>query len=299
MITELQKRTIQAIVNIFETGRARGDYGKVTLLSGDRGHLTYGRAQASLSSGNLFLLISDYCGAQGARLAGQLSAFLERLEDRDLSLDRDDAFKALLHKAGEDHVMRSVQDAFFDRVFWEPALTSAAFIGSRTALGLAVVYDSRLHGSWHAVRDRTIARLGTLAERGETAWIDGYVMVRRDWLATHRNELLRKTVYRMDALGELINQCKWDLALPFTLRRVTINESVLSGARPLRLRKPFMRGDDVKNLQTALAVAGIDLATDGVFGPATESAVIAFQRRMGLRPDGIVGPATRSRLGID
>ena len=38
---------------------------------------------------------------------------------------------------------------------------------------------------------------------------------------------------------------------------------------------------------------------DGVFGPGTKTAVIAFQTAEGLMPDGIVGPASRSRLGID
>ena len=45
MSAELQKKTTQAIVNIFETSQPLGDYGKVTLLAGDSGHLTYGRSQ--------------------------------------------------------------------------------------------------------------------------------------------------------------------------------------------------------------------------------------------------------------
>ena len=60
-MNDLQKRTAQAIVNIFETGRVAGDYGAVTLLPGDAGHLTYGRSQTTLGSGNLFLLIKAYC----------------------------------------------------------------------------------------------------------------------------------------------------------------------------------------------------------------------------------------------
>ena len=39
-LTPTQKATAQAIVNIFETGRVHGDYGQVTLLAGDTGHLT-------------------------------------------------------------------------------------------------------------------------------------------------------------------------------------------------------------------------------------------------------------------
>jgi len=51
------------------------------------------------------------------------------------------------------------------------------------------------------------------------------------------------------------------------------------------------RGDYVKKLQTALAVT-----VDGAFGPATEAAVIAFQKKVGLPADGIVGPYTWEAL---
>ena len=61
-LAPLQKAAAQAIVNIFETGSVRGDYGEVTLIPGDSGQLTYGRSQTTLASGNLFLLIQDYCG---------------------------------------------------------------------------------------------------------------------------------------------------------------------------------------------------------------------------------------------
>jgi peptidoglycan hydrolase-like protein with peptidoglycan-binding domain len=37
---------------------------------------------------------------------------------------------------------------------------------------------------------------------------------------------------------------------------------------------------------------------DGVFGPGTEAAVIAWQKSRGLVPDGIVGKATLAAMGI-
>jgi len=52
-------------------------------------------------------------------------------------------------------------------------------------------------------------------------------------------------------------------------------------------------GDPVSRLQSAL-----DLPSDGVFGPETESAVKRLQARHGLSVDGVVGPATWSVLGI-
>ncbi len=67
MLADLQKRTAQGIVNIFETGQVQGDYGKVTLLAGDTGHLTYGRSQTTLASGNLYLLTRVHREADGAQ----------------------------------------------------------------------------------------------------------------------------------------------------------------------------------------------------------------------------------------
>ena len=44
-MNDLQKATSAAIVNIFETGRVRGDYGAIAVLKGDSGHLSYGRSK--------------------------------------------------------------------------------------------------------------------------------------------------------------------------------------------------------------------------------------------------------------
>jgi hypothetical protein len=57
-----------------------------------------------------------------------------------------------------------------------------------------------------------------------------------------------------------------------------------------------MRGPEVEALQADLARAGYALVVDGIFGPATQAAVVAFQRSAGLAADGIVGPATRGAL---
>jgi peptidoglycan hydrolase-like protein with peptidoglycan-binding domain len=38
------------------------------------------------------------------------------------------------------------------------------------------------------------------------------------------------------------------------------------------------------------------LTADGIFGPATEKTVKAFQKKQGLEPDGIAGPLTREKI---
>ena len=55
-------------------------------------------------------------------------------------------------------------------------------------------------------------------------------------------------------------------------------------------------GPAVVRLQESLASAGFAVSADGVFGPRTRAAVIAFQVSQGLAADGIVGPGTRSAL---
>ena len=88
-----------------------------------------------------------------------------------------------------------------------------------------------------------------------------------------------------------------DLALPLTIRGVVINEDVLgfedtdavpsrvpepSTTRPiLQLTRPYMRGDDVKALQSALVQQGFSGDTDGCFGPMTATLVRQFQAKRG------------------
>lgn len=64
------------------------------------------------------------------------------------------------------------------------------------------------------------------------------------------------------------------------------------------------RGARVRDLQTLLVRAGQSLTVDGDFGPATASAVRAFQLATGLTIDGVAGPQTmraldRFRQGAD
>lgn len=59
---------------------------------------------------------------------------------------------------------------------------------------------------------------------------------------------------------------------------------------------PVVEDDDVKWAQEVLNKLGEDLEADGIEGPKTRAAIVAFQKTHDLVDDGIVGPKTRAAL---
>lgn len=224
-VTELQKKVIQAIVNIFETGKAKGNYSSVTVIKGDIGHISYGRSQVSLNSGNLAVLIQQYCDDDGI-YKNVLRQYLNRLYQRDFSLDYDLQFKKSIYLAGSDPIMVKVQDDMFDNSYWKPAINIANNFGIQYILSLSILYDSLIHGSFGRIRDIVNEDKGKIGIVGEKIWFTSYVEKRKFWLGHHKNLVLRNTIYRMDELGKLIKADNWDLTLPFKIRTVELNEGM-------------------------------------------------------------------------
>lgn len=71
------------------------------------------------------------------------------------------------------------------------------------------------------------------------------------------------------------------------------------GDRLLMLVAPNVRGDDVVELQAALARLGFDPGRgDGIFGPVTARALEDFQKNCGLYVDGVCGADTVRALHV-
>lgn len=67
--------------------------------------------------------------------------------------------------------------------------------------------------------------------------------------------------------------------------------------RTLRLKSPYMKGDDIKEAQEKLTKHGFPVGTiDGIFGKKTDAATKNFQKSRGLTVDGIIGKNTWAAL---
>jgi chitosanase len=300
-MNDLQNLTCGAIVNVFETGRVRGDYGAIAVLKGDSGHLSYGRSQAALGAGSLFKLLDLYCRQSGGQFTAQIQPLLPRFEAKDVSLDTDTDVQLLLKQAGQqDPVMRATQDQFFNDSYLTPAIRDAQAFGLTLALAQTIIYDSHVQGGWTRLRDR----IGPPGDLGEKEWAKNYLAMRRTWLQSLAPPL-PSTVYRVDSFGSLIAQDKWDLALPLVVHGVTITQDALAPESPteggsprtLRLTSPYLQGDDVRKLQQALTANGQPVSSDGIYGPFTDHLVKVWQTSQAIVEDG-VGPRTRSSLGL-
>lgn len=309
-MTTTQSRTVQAIVNLFETSQVRGDYGQVTLLAGDTGQLTFGRSQTTLGSGGLHTLIARYCANTGARFGARLEQWLPAMQARDVRLDQDLVLHNILRATADDPVMRDTQDAFFDEEYFAKAMRAADKAGIREPLGCAVVYDSYVHGAFSIVSKGVN---GTPASRGERAWLSDYVAVRRNWLANSSRADLRATTYRMDAFARLIDLGMWGLELPLVVRGAEVSEATLAalpstcydgpqpGARALVFltSAPLCRGLDVRLVQVALGERGANVRADGVFGRASATCVADLQRAVGMPVTGVADAALVLELSAE
>lgn len=314
-LSELQIATIDAIVSVFES-EGPGDYGAIARDPRDAGGLSYGKHQAALTKGTLHDLVAAYCAEDGAACAPDLVPYLPRMKAGDRSLDADRALYDLLKRASGDPVMQRVQDAFFGARYMGPALTLFSSLGFRHALSAAVIYDSFIHSGGLNMRTRTEARFGPPGAETEEAWIAGYVSVRKEWLSTHANPLLRATAVRMATFERLISAGNWDLSLPldvvrpakaYPLTPFDFGDHLFPG-NPFRRLSPDKFGVAAPKaasgpngrdrfIQTSLARLGyLKGAVDGVYGQGTALAVKSFQKSIGLPQSGAVDGSIFARM---
>ncbi|MGR9044920.1 MAG: chitosanase [Gammaproteobacteria bacterium] len=212
-LTEQQKRICEQVINVFESGSVNGRYGAISIYrDGPHGirQVTYGRSQTT-EYGNLEELIQLYVDSDGIYSA-QLKPYIEKIGVTPLT---DDAvFKKLLRDAGnKDPLMRQAQDEFFDLRYFKPAMAWADANGFSLPLSALVIYDSFIHsGSILGFLRKRFPERPPAKGGNEKVWIKQYVDARHDWLATARNAILQKTVYRTQCFKDEIARDNWSMA---------------------------------------------------------------------------------------
>ncbi len=227
-LTPDQKRIIQSVVNVFETGSAEGDYAKISIFADGAGNsrqITYGRAQTT-EQGNLLKLLQIYVNNKGV-YANALLPYIIKLQDKK-PLWKDDTFKQILRDAGkEDPIMRTTQDEFFDLAYWQKAYEWAIKNSFKLPLSMLVIYDSFIHSGsipmW--LRTRFDATPPSSPKGDEKKWVTQYVNTRHSWLKNHPTRpILRNTIYRTQTFLNEIKRDNWNLSkLPIVANGVKVS----------------------------------------------------------------------------
>jgi len=224
-LSDQQKLICEQIINVFETGSMQGNYAAISIFhDGPNGirQVTYGRSQTT-EYGNLEALIQMYVDSHGID-SEKLRPYLPKIGVTPLVDDQ--VFQQLLKDAGKnDPVMRKVQDDFFDKLYFQPALKWADGNGFTLPLSALVIYDSFIHsGSIPDFLRKRFAEVPPNKGGDEKNWISEYVDARQNWLATASNAALHPTVYRTQCFKNEISRNNWDLTLlPINAHGVSVS----------------------------------------------------------------------------
>ena len=214
------KIKIQQILNAFETGKADGDYGAISVFNDGPGNIkqyTVGKSQTT-EFGNLRELLRRYIDNKGIYADG-FRKYAVRIGNKP-SIYKDSVFEELIKKSALDPIMRNTQDSFFDDVYWKPALKFFNDNEFTLPLSLLVIYDTAIHSgpalnsprSMMTILRKRFNEVPPVKGGDEKAWVEAYVNARHSWLANHSSRpILRKTIYCTNTFKQLIADNNWDL----------------------------------------------------------------------------------------
>lgn len=229
--TVSQRLTIEAITSIFETGGLPDSDAYAAInIHPDGAGISYGCHQSTAHSGSLEAILVAYY-EEGNRLgdltldeAKAVAASSRALSSPPTSGPVRELMDLLAEAGRNDLEMQGVQRQVFRRLYWEPAEAYAKNIGLTLPLSFLAVYDLRVHSGMERIDKlrQTFSEYPPSLGGDERLWSAALLRARRDWLAGHSRPVVRRTVYRVDALLTLANEGRWDLARPLVVRGVEI-----------------------------------------------------------------------------
>jgi chitosanase len=206
---------IRRTLSVAETGRVEWDPSAVYIYADDN-RFKPPRKQVTLSigftegGGNLKKVLQRYID-KGGKLAAEFAPYLLSLGSGP-TLAANKKFVDLLKEAGKDAAMAKAQQECFDEFYLGPAFRWASSHGFALPISYMVIADSYLHsGSMLAFLMKKFPEKKPKDGGNEQAWIRAYTKARKEWLATHSNKILNKTVYRANCYIEQMERGNWEM----------------------------------------------------------------------------------------
>lgn len=231
-ISKDQRRFINSVLSIFETGRLPDtkSYKTISILADGAG-FSYGKHQSTDGSGSLDMIVNEYVqnnGIYAKEIAKHVISLSNNESTRFSSLSKASAgikeLADLLSKAGEDEVMQRAQDKVFETNYYIPALNQAENAGCSLAISMLVLYDTSIHsGPGRIATHRNSFSYKSPRNGGnEIEWLKHYLNARDSFLMRSSNPLVRTSAYRVRELRKLLDANNYNLVAPAVVRGVTI-----------------------------------------------------------------------------
>lgn len=240
-LSPLQHLRIEQITTIFENSTPDFQYAFIEDIEDGAG-ITSGRVGFNSYHGSLLTLVEAYTKASPANKLAPFIPCLKELRGRgnyeclfpsvpaQVLATKEFKTKGLMEtdfglafeKAAADPVFRKVQDDFVEENIFLPALETAEKLHIRTALGIAMIYDTGVQTGYGLPMgvEGIISRMKSHPKK-EAAWLAAYMASRLDTLqhpfrddGTRFEKPEYNTVPRAEALIEILKAKNFTLTKP-------------------------------------------------------------------------------------
>ena len=255
------QNTYHRIANDITSAFEGGKPGTLNLY--DRGIISYGKHQATLASGTLYPILKRYTELSSSETARKMSAYLERVKQKDETLREDQDFIQLLKDAAREPEMNRAQDEEFTRQYWEPSKQSAREAGIKSALGYAILYDTRVQGGVQKVLKKTMELLG--GKIGNT--VGGKEITEQEFLRVFVEERIQRNLR--------ISANQKSQAEELSKEADALEEEAAMAADPELAKRLRLQAANKRNMakQNAANAAALQMSANKTRGPSLRTLV--------------------------
>ena len=283
--TEQEKLKALAIVNVFETSKAFGDYAACVVLDDGAG-ISYGFSQFTHRSGSLAAVVERYLKSGGVVGSAVMLEHLATVRDTSAKaierLSANEPLKKALRAAAVTSEMKRAQRDTCFELYLKPAIDLCSRLGFTEPLSLAIIYDSIVHGSFHKV-----ARTVQVSNSDERSFITAYVRRRDAWLTSIPR--LVKTRYRTRFFLDQIAISNWQLKTPLRVQGVTLIAKNFAEMSATTAASPQATTQPLETPQLAHPKAPLDIPSEIPGGEVVQQSIL----------EGAKSVATTAGLAID